>query len=358
MRQPESGQLDILKLLWRYKLLLIIGLAAGLGWGYYQHIQLPVNYISSASIQIVEPISNSLPIAGIDAGQKKRSLDDEVLVIRSEGMMRRAAELGQVASTPGFSGWNLDSVSISLANSVQITPAGKSSATSIFQISHQAGDPVTTQRVVQSVMDAYAEHLQTHYTSVGKETVDLIQTAKTDVLRRLEELEHEFDEFRQTSPLLFRGSQTSSIHRLNADNFLTQKQQLLVRKMQLETTLRVASDAIDSGEPIESILIAVSGGNSNAVTASGTAGVEEITAARLKQIEKEVSQSPSERVREQRLLPLEVNYRDLLDRFGSGHPAVKTAKSQLDLVSLTVERMAKAEEAFDGAHEQTAVAAT
>ena len=348
------AQTDLMKLAWRYKVLLLAGLAIGLGWGYYQHIQLPTSYISAANIQIVEPVASALPIEGIDAGRKRRSLADEAEVMRSEGLLKRAVEMGNLSETPQFSGWSADSIAITLASKnsgLSIGPAddtGQQSSSSIFRIAYQGSDPVTTQRIVQSIVDAYADHLQIQYSSVGRETVDLIQSARTEVLTRLETLEKEFDDFRQSSPLVIRDGQTASIHRENADNFLQQKQGLIVRKMQLETTLRVARDAIAAKEPLESVLMAVSGSLlvSGSTVSSDQAAVERINAARVRQIEQEARLTPSEQMREARLLPLEIEYNNVLEQFGAGHPAVKSLKTQVELIKTSIKRMADSEQEF------------
>jgi capsular exopolysaccharide synthesis family protein len=358
---PPSGQIDVLKLDWRNKALLILGLIAGLGWGYYKHIQAPISYISSANIQIVEPVANVFPIDGPDSRRDRRSLTDEAEVMRSEGLLKRAAELGALTETPQFSGWNAESIAVSLASGLRISPAGAGGpSNSIFQISYQCGDPVSTQRVVQSVVDAYAEHLQMQYSSVGKETVDLIQSARNEVLERLETLEREFDTFRRASPLVIRDGRTASIHRDNADNFLAQKQSLLVRKMQLETTLRIATDSIAAKEPIEAVLMALNGSmlvTANDPTAAATAIEDRASAAKINQINRESALLPSEQMRESRLLPLEIEYNNLLEQFGASHPAVRSLKTQVDLVRGSVERLAKSEAEYQ-ARMQEVIAST
>lgn len=348
-----AGQIDFFRLAWRYKVLLVVGILLGLGWGYYQYIQLPVAYVSTANIQIVEPAASALPIEGIDGGGKRRSLSDEAEVMRSEGLLKRAVEIGNLPDTPQFSGWNTESIAASLASSgsglrIGALGRGQQNSSNIFSISFQGSDPITTQRIVQSIVDAYADHLQSQYSNVGKETVELIQSARNEVLARLETLEKEFDEFRQVSPLVIRDGHTASIHRENADHFLTQKQALVVRKMQLETTLRVAKEAIEADAPLESVLMALSG---STLVADRTAPLEskvvqDIKAARVRQFEQEAKISPSQRTREERLLPLEIEYNNLLLQFGAEHPAVKSLKTQVDLVAASIARLEKAEEEF------------
>lgn len=347
----SAGQIDFLKLAWRYRILLVLGLLVGLGWGYYQHIQQPIYYRSSAQVQIVEPVSKALPVEGLESGTKRRSLDDEAMVMRSEAILRNAADLGELDQTPEFKGKSAESIAVQLANKLKIQPVAlkaNSSSNSIFEISFDSGDPTTTNRVVQSVIDAYAEHLQSHYSNVGEETINLIQSARTEVLERLEELEKEFDEFRQASPLVFRGGQAASIHRENADQFLAQKQTLVVRKMQLETTLRVARESLDAGEPVEAVLIALSGQKMSGASGDPeTTAMEKMASAKARQVEKEMTMPQSAQVREERLVPLEVRYNELLQKFGSSHPSVRSMKVEMDLVRRSIDRMEAAEAEYD-----------
>ena len=118
-----------------------------------------------------------------------------------------------------------------------VIPAQKSGRTSIFQISYESGDAVTAQRVIQSIIDTYGANLQQQFRNVGKETLDLIQTTRNEVLARLETIEAEFDLYKQSSPLVIRHGVATSVHRQNADRFLQQKQSMIVRKTQLESTL-------------------------------------------------------------------------------------------------------------------------
>jgi len=73
---------------------LLLGFGLGLCGGYYNYIQSPAVFISSAKIQIVEPITQNLRIQGIELSRGSRSLTDEALVIRGENILRKAAEIG------------------------------------------------------------------------------------------------------------------------------------------------------------------------------------------------------------------------------------------------------------------------
>lgn len=348
-------QIDFVQLAWRYRFLLALGLGIGLAGGYYHYIQSPEIFLSSAKLQIVEPVTQNLPVQGIESGRTTRSFADEALVMRGESILRQAAELGELPQTPGFSGWNADSIAGALAGSgaLKVKSVGESNQTSIFQISYEAGDSVTAQRVVQAIVDAYGAHLQSQYRNVGKETLDLIQSAKNEVLARLESQEAEFDLFKQSSPLVIRDGRATSIHRENADRFLEQKQSLIVRRTQLESTLRAADDAIKAKEPLESVLLALSGPiGGGQLTSTLDSATDKFTSEKVRQLEKDAALLPSEQMRETRLSPLEAEADQLLVQFGAGHPAVKSLQSQITLVKASIARLQKSEEEYARKMEQ------
>ncbi len=345
-----TSQIDLMKLLWRYRYLLILGLVVGLGGGYFHFIQSPALYLSSAKVQIVEPSSNNLPVQGLEAGRGTRSLADEALVMRSEGILRRAVELGDLDSTPGFSGQSAEMIVSQLTKSLalKVAPVNPGQQSSVLQISYETSDPLTSQRVVQAIVDAYADHLQSQYRNVGKETLELIQSARDDVLARLETIEDDFDQFKQASALVIRDGRAASVHRDNADKFLAAKQELLVRKTRLNSLLRSADGAMRSGEPIESIWMAINGGVVP-TEPGGTinSALERQANSQMKQLEQETRIPASEQMRQNRLLPLELQISDLKQQFGGGHPAVKQLQAEQELVQANIERLMASETEFE-----------
>lgn len=344
----SARQIDFVQLAWRYRFLLMLGLGIGLAGGYYHFIQTPEIFFSVAKLQIVEPVTKNFPVQGLESGRTTRSFADEERVKRGESILRKAVELGDLPQTPGFRGWNADSIAGALAGSkaLKVTSVGDSNQTSIFQVSYEAGDSVTAQRVVQAIVDAYAAHLQNQYRNIGTETLDLIRSAKNEVLTRLESQEAEFDRFKQASALVIRDGRATSVHRDNADRFLEQKQSLIVRKTQLESTLRAASEAMEAQEPLESVLMALSGPLGSGQFPSLGSATEKLTAEKVRRLDIGVAILPSEQMRESRLLPLEAEVEQLMIQLGAGHPAVKSLQSQISLVKASIARLQTSEEDY------------
>ena len=103
--EGSSPSIDHLALLWQRKWLLLLGLIAGLGGGFLKYTKEPAVFRSSARIQVVEPYSRNMPVEGIDPrGGGGNSIFDETMVIRSEKVLTRAAELGELTNDELFLG--------------------------------------------------------------------------------------------------------------------------------------------------------------------------------------------------------------------------------------------------------------
>ncbi len=147
-------------------------------------------------MQIVEPNVGNLPIAGIEVSpaNQKRSITDEALVMRSERLLRKAAEIGELDKQVEFRGFPEESIAAMIGGSAALTiaPPASSHSNSILEIGYVSTDPQTCQAVVQAIVDAYELHLQEQYQNVGQQTLDLIQTARNEVLEKLSALENDF----------------------------------------------------------------------------------------------------------------------------------------------------------------------
>lgn len=345
MAPPSGPSVDLVKMAWGHRWLLLLGLAAGCGGGYFYFTKQPPVYMSSARIQVVEPYSRDIPVQGVDTQSvNSRSLADEAMVMRSEKVLMEAADLGDLSSLPSFSGAPKESIAARLAGSVSIRGVGGGPSSSIFEVSYSAGDPKTTERVVLATIDAYAKHLQMQHKNVGDETVKLIQQAHGELLERLEKLEADFDKFQSTSALMFRSGRSTSIHRDNADRFLSQRQSLLVRKAQLDSMLTAAREALNSGDEPEAVLMALQG--SSAASPSLHRLVNDASNGEIEKIKADARKTRSEQMRESTLFPLQIKERELLQAFDEGHPTLKTLRTRMSMIEEAIREIEQEESEF------------
>jgi|GEM_PF-290364 len=340
-QQPVEHTINWVSFAWSNRWLLLLGVAIGLGGGYFQFIQSPAMYRTAARVQIIEPSSANLTVREIDRITSSRSIIDESLVMRSERILKRASEIGELSTTPEFSGMPPEVIAAMIGGAaLSIAPPEKSQSNSVLEVQYSCTSPATCQRVVQAIIDAYGMHLQDQYRNVGQETLDLIQTARNDVLNKLNGLESEFSQFKQDSGLIFRDGATTSIHRDNADKYLGQKQTLLIEKGRLLSKLEATRLAIAAKQPIEAVLIALQ--------LDGEAGsIAKPTNEKISRLKEANDQSTiSERMRREQLLPLQMEKQDLMSTVGADHPAMKTLDQRVRAMQTTIDEIARAEEDF------------
>ena len=362
--RPSGPSIDPVKVAWDSKWLILLGLIVGLGGGYAHFIRQPAMYRSASKVQIIESSAKNLPVQGLESVMPMRSLGDEALVMRSERNLKRAAELGDLASTPEFSGLQPEQIAGYIGGgALTIAPVSNGGSTSVFQVQFDSTNASTSQRVVQAVIDAYGIHLQDQYRNVGQETIDLIDSAREDVLAKLNTMEKEFADFKQSSALIYRDGVITSVYRDNADTFLQRKQALILRKAELTSTLGAVQTSIENKAPLEAVLIALWGSANSAVktqqqisvksdaksTATALKQQNEIAAAgekiqRLTAIRQLNAQSRT--IREQKLVPLELERKQLATTVGTGHQAIKSLDDQIDVIKKSIQEMEQSEANF------------
>lgn len=334
---------------WKYRYLIVLVAAIGAAMGYMQFLRSPAMFRSTAEVQIVESSTRNLPIDGFEMGLPTTGLADEMLVMRSEKILRKAIELGELSSTPEYSGMQPEQIAGLIAGrSLSISPASDSIGSSVFQISFESTSPTTSRQVVQSIVDAYAMHLKDQYRNVGQETLDLITQARDEVSTKLEKLEGEFRDFKKQSGLIYRGSETTSIHRDNADLYMEQKQQLLVSKAKLTGLLASIQQAIDAEEPYQAILLAL---NAEETVGNNSFDVKKSLSPtkqwELEKIRNKPVMSAADTMRQQKLIPLEIERETLIETVGKDHPAVETIDKQISILTRSIDKVEASEQALN-----------
>ncbi len=352
LASPSSP--NYFRMLWQRKLLLILGAAVGAGAGLWQNSTQPPVYRSSAKFQLVEPHVNQIPVQGVGTAVFAESGSEQTLVMRSETVLQRAAELGKLHELTPFAGMPPNQIGATLAASgaFSIKPLGQT----VYEISYTSNTPETPLRVLQAIKDAYAEHLKTQQSSVGKEALDLIGQARGGVLKRLQELEADFDEFKRNTALVYREGELASIHRDYADRYLMQRQDLVVQQTQLSSKLKAAEMAFKSGESTEAVLLLLDGNANQMVRGNAIAQATESTAA-LVEGETPVTTTPdlppqpatlsrAESLRTGTLYPLQLQEQELLKSVGEKHPTVQKLQAQIRSMQSQIERMEASEREY------------
>jgi len=346
--RPAQRQIDLGQLAWTRKGLLILTLLLGVAGGYFYFRSQDPIYQSQATVQIVEPFTKNLPVSGVDAFSDRNTLENEIVVMRSEHVLTHAAELGSLHELPQFAGMPSTAIAAYLSGTrdLTVTPAIAGNGANVFNVSFKSTDASGAQRIVQAVIDAYARYLRDQQTNVGEETLSLIQEARGEVLSKLESLEAEYDKFARTSALVYRDGKITSIHREHAESYLLQKQRLMIDRDKIQSRYDAAIRGFKAGVPVESLLLAMGSGSDAALkeVEMQRANQASINRTQLLAQMRQETESRAERMRETMLMPLELQARQFADQFGSGHPSVRSIEDNIKTVTELIEKTAAGEE--------------
>ncbi|QDV66344.1 Tyrosine-protein kinase ptk [Rosistilla carotiformis] len=325
-------QIDWVKLIWGGRWLLLLGLLVGLGAGYFHFKTLPPEFLSSSDVQIIESTTNkNMAVDGVEVAAS-RSLADEALVMRSEFILRRAAELPEIVESAEFAGLGPEQIAgLMGGRALTIGPATEES-NSVFRVQFVSDSPVISKLVVQALVDAYGLHLQDQYRNVSQETLDLIESAQKDVSKKLTALEEDYAKFKTSSNLIYHDDKIASVHRENSGVYLSQIQSLTLERAKLNSVMDSAKLAISEEKPLESVLMSL---RNLAVDDSKQDLANDAVALKMSSIERKriVDQlRTSARIREEKLLPLEIERKKLSRSFGSGHVAIKSLDEEIQVV--------------------------
>lgn len=315
----------------------IVGAIAGYLWLLFQS---PV-FRSTARVQVVD---QGIPRGAEATSYYGASLSDEVFVIRSERVLRQAVELGDLHQTPRFHRLSPEAIASTLNRSetLVVAPGASEMRTNVIEIHFDALDPMTSAQVVRAIVDAYTQDTHERFRKGDEDAVSEILTARDEAATRLRELEREYDEFKQQTDLLFVDGQPKSTHRNTADRLLTQREELLVSRTEVESQLSAAEDSLKRGDSPSTVLLALRG---ESETPSDV--IDRGISDRLQAIREEARSKPSDRLRETQLLPLQLERKDLLENVGANHPTILSIDKRISVVEIQIERMEADEKKTD-----------
>jgi capsular exopolysaccharide synthesis family protein len=205
MNTPQAGHGSLLGVMWRRKGILFFFLACGLGVGGWYFTQEPETYSSTA---LVEVYRESAPTSTGSAVEEVTELAPTVVFIdaevKSDAVLRSAAEIGQLSSFPGMPS-DPNAIVGALRVGLKISPpfetGSESKERSLVLISFESNNPTLCTAAVNSVVQAYEEYVNGRHRKSIDAVVGFFKEAKTSILPQLNELEAEYTDFRGTAPL-------------------------------------------------------------------------------------------------------------------------------------------------------------
>lgn len=212
--------------------------------------------------------------------------------------------------------------------------SGQSKAAHVLSVSFRHGSDEDAKRVVEAIVASYRRFLAEKVQNVSVEAADLIEQAQTKLQDDLKTAEAKYEEFRRQAPLLWKGEESTNIHRENYAAVEAELAELGLRYAEATSRLDSVQEALKAFD------------ESDASELARLSVIDEKTAPRIALLlsaEKDASASATfmalqpERMESARsefteLLTLKSRRHAMADQLGESHPDMIALKKQIDLV--------------------------
>jgi capsular exopolysaccharide synthesis family protein len=307
---PGRNPLDVC---WQRRSLLLLGAVVGLVVGALLYARKPPVYQTVAQVLVVKKRSDALPVAGGDPRLSfyEDYVSTHLVLIRSPLVVQRAVQKRDLGSLRSFAGHGdpVGAVRAGLAATRDL-PKDKDAGAmpnNIINLSFRCGDAEDTATILATVIESYREFLDETYRNVSDNTLELIIKARDLLKQDLADKEKKYREFREKSPLLWKGSDGANIHLTRIKEFQAKQTAMLARIEDVRERLKAIDKARKEGGP-RSVLLALA-----------TRPLDKAPAPSL------------ERNLEEQLFPLLLKERALLHDYGKDHPEVMRVREQITM---------------------------
>jgi len=307
---PLNGALNFAWLVWQRKWMLAVGGTLGLVLGLLYYARQPPVYQSSAQVLVVKK-QPDLPIQGVDSRQLYYDdyLVTHQMLIRSPVIIKRSVQKFQLESLKSFEGQGdpTDRIIATLSTSRPMKDAERAS---ILNLSFRGGNSEDCNTILNAVIDSYKDFLDETYRSVNNSAQEMIKQAQKILEVDLKKKQDAYLEFRRQNPLLWRGKEGAEPLLTLASELEKRRSILIVRRAEVEARLAALENAKKAGRrPVELIAIVYEMAGRSAAEGPQKGGAS----------------------LQAELLQLQLQLKNLLERYDEGHPDIKSVRSRIEL---------------------------
>lgn len=348
---PQANQFDIVQILWRWKWLPIIGSLIGAGLGFLYFSQQPATYQAYAMVQV----ANNMPIPTrtqfFEPTDKGITRADESMVIRSQAVLLLAVKKGKLHEQTGteFHGLAPDEVVAMLKDEkspLVIEPADKDDNTTLIRISYISENAEFSSKVVTAIVEGYSEYLEKEFQNVGDELNDLLERAKVALTEDFQRLGKELQDFQKAhADVVWQGEDTSDHFAEAYRRFEEKRLSTRMERELLETVFNRAKSAIEAGREPEPILLMLD-------TVGNNFSAQESWYSRQNKLPDDPEfdlqlDLLSHKIEVERLFPLKVKEKVLMEKWGEGHPSVSAIRQEIELTTRQIDQQRESERMLD-----------
>lgn len=312
----EGMQLNLAKVLFGHKFLIVFLVLVGCGIGYYYYTITPPVFQSTAQLQII----HHRPVIEVDPINKGTSatdlIDTHMVLMKSPVIIDLAVANYGVDQLPSIGGNPVTTIASGL------TVRRSALSSEILDLSFSGSSREDCETILSSVIAAYVDYLaQTQADSSSNDLKHMTQL-KEEISKELSELEADYAEFRETASLLWQGENGENIHAQRLSQIESRRSGLIVEKSLVESNLATIQGLIAEGKNREAILLMIDQFEKDEKDDSiDLAGNEK---------------SPLTK----QLIPLLIEEQMLLDKLGPGHRKVREVQRRIQLTRSIAESSA------------------
>jgi succinoglycan biosynthesis transport protein ExoP len=335
-REPVTSGPSPWEVLWLRKPYVALGAVIGVAMGVLYWSMAPKVFESSAQLWVLKkqpdaPISTdpaSIAAANFNAGED--FLSTHRTLIRSSLILGDAVTKGRLTDRMAFH--NSARPAHDLARSLTVTrdrdkTVGGGVNSQILNITFRCGFPEDCATVLSAVITSYREFLDARSQDSSKQTLDLIEKARSILYEELEAKEKAHDDFLKNTPDLWKSHFGSTLNHERLAGLDVQRTALNTYVARLRTTLDEVETALKQGRSRDELLNIVSTLPVQVPVASAMRGQRGSSTA----------ESGGETIAtsislEQQLVALELEEGKLLEDFGPQHPRIKSLRDHVKTI--------------------------
>ncbi len=324
----QPGQPDILKVLWRWKWLPILGGLIGLAIGYLIHGQMPPEYKAVAFVQVQSP-NKHFPIDPMIPAVDNKGKSDELVVIRSGSVLGRAVDSGKLTQHRALTGQSRDEIIGWLKKKkVLETKLGSTDPNSeILQIGVTTNDAELSGTVLNAIVSGYQQHTDTRLREASDDARTVLAKYNESYFKRVAELQDDIQKIRDIPELVFVEGKPIDPEAIKILKMKADVAEIEAKKRSVESLLEQIDISQKAGRPAEEALKLI---------ASAQAGVLQLPSDQINlSFEKTDVRSllaAADQFENTAVLPARIRLKNEKVNWGENHPRVSEMQGTLDVL--------------------------
>jgi polysaccharide biosynthesis transport protein len=329
------------EVLWQRKSYVALGAVVGLALGVLYWSMSQKVYETTAQIWVVRKQSDPHISSDSSAGGSAYNAAEDFLsthrtLIQSAVVVSEAVSNGHLTERATFRASKRPARDLAKALNVsrdRDKSSGGNTNSQVLNISFRCSHPEDCAPVLSAVIDSYREFLDTRTQDSSKETLVLIEQARTVLERELEKKEKERDDFLRNTPFLWKNAYGTSLYQDRLTNLDAQRISMLVRRARLQATLDEVDEALRQGRSRADLLEIVSASSGqDSMMMMGSRGTRGMTMESGGASAGAATANALSSSLEQELIGLQLEEGGLLKDYGPKHHRVQSVRDRLQTV--------------------------